>query len=408
MMSGANASPAGRSHLETSGANASPAGRSHYAKYEKQSGWKCRHVWIAVLILVLFQISYAATSADPADKPMHRLLNAGRQAFNSGNYKQAEDYCRKAVAVAGATGASDSEVALVEGDLANVLLTEGQNDESEKLLNHAIETLKSNSRADQRELPILMGNLGKLYQQTGRLESAEKTLREAVRLGRQLISDEPLYLSDLYNNLGVLHLQTGNREQAERNFRKALALVEGVVHENDPRKAPILANISALYFMQHKWGLAERTLLISIDIVERARGASHPDLCALLDNLGIIYFRQNDLVKAEEALRRELAIRRTAFGPQNVLTASAAASLANVLAATGKYDEAGNLFSEALNTQERVLGQRVPEVATTLEQFATLLRRTNREALAGDMESRAESIRMELLYTVSVKELRNR
>ena len=65
------------------------------------------------------------------------------------------------------------------------------------------------------------------------------------------------------------------------------------------------------------------------------------------------------------------------------------------------------LFTEALNTQERVLG-RVSEVATTLDHFANLLRRTNKDDLAGDMESRAESIRLELSYTVSVKGLRDR
>ncbi len=173
------------------------------------------------------------------------------------------------------------------------------------------------------------------------------------------------------------------------------------------RKSSILANLSALYFLQEEWSLAEQTLLRSIEIVERSQGSAHPNVCALLDNLGYLYFKQNDLERAETVLRRELAIRRTVFGPENASTASAAATLANVLAARGEYAEAGSLFTEALNTQERVLG-RVPEVATTLDQFANLLRRTNKDDLAGDMAARAESIRLELSYTVSVKGLHDR
>jgi tetratricopeptide (TPR) repeat protein len=184
-------------------------------------------------------------------------------------------------------------------------------------------------------------------------------------------------------------------------------LVEKVEEKNDGRKAFILANLSAMYFVQEKWALAEQTLLRSIEIVERTQGSEHPNVCTLLDNLGYLYFKQNELVRAETVLRRELAIRRTVFGPDNASTASVAATLANVLAARGAYAEAGNLFTEALKTQEQVLG-RVPEVATTMDQFANLLRRTHRDDLAGDMASRAESIRFESAYTVSVKTRRDR
>jgi hypothetical protein len=97
-----------------------------------------------------------------------------------------------------------------------------------------------------------------------------------------------------------------------------------------------------------------------------------------------------------------LAIRRKAFGLENASTALAAANLATVLVARNEYEEAGTLFAEALKTQEQVLGSG-PEVAATLDEFATLLRRTHRDDLAGDMTSRAESIRFESAYTVSVK-----
>jgi hypothetical protein len=43
-----------------------------------------------------------------------------------------------------------------------------------------------------------------------------------------------------------------------------------------------------------------------------------------------------------------------------------------------------------------------------MDQFANLLRRTHRDDLAGDMTSRAESIRFESAYTISVKGQRDR
>ncbi len=75
-----------------------------------------------------------------------------------------------AVAEASSGGASDTELVLSLGDLANVLLSQGKYDESEVLLNRAIAILRSRPTVDKRQLPVLLGNLGKLYQQTGRTE----------------------------------------------------------------------------------------------------------------------------------------------------------------------------------------------------------------------------------------------
>jgi len=88
---------------------------------------------------------------------------------------------------------------------------------------------------------------------------------------------------------------------------------------------------------------------------------------------------------------------------ENSYTALSAANLAEVLAAEGKSEEAGILFAEALKTQERIFGAEGPEVASTLEKFAKFLRHTNNQVLAGEMEDRANAIRVETAYTVSVK-----
>ena len=101
--------------------------------------------------------------------------------------------------------------------------------------------------------------------------------------------------------------------------------------------------------------------------------------------------------------RRALDLRRKAFGSENPYTALSAASLAEVLAAEGVNDEAGILFAEALKTQEGAFGAEDPEVALTLEKFARFLRHTNNNGLAGELEDRANSIRVERAYTVSVK-----
>jgi len=359
-------------------------------------------LWIAGVLILLLQ---CATTAWATDKGPTSLLSAGRRAFAEGNYKQAEEFIRQAAAEADIARASETDQVLILSDLASVLQSEGKFEESEPLFDRAVALLRSRSSDDKRRLPIILGNLGKLYMQMGRMERSEDTLHEALQLGKKYLRAEPHYLADFYNYLGMLHLRTGNRKQAERDFKSALSFIESdETDEKAVRKVPIMTSLSTLYYMDKKWSLAEQTLLQSVEIVERAKGMAHPNLCTLLDDLGFLYLKQNKLDSAEAVLRRDLAIRSMTFGTDSAFTASAAATLASVLAARGEYEEAHQLFTDALNTQERVLG-RVPEVAATLDQFANLLRQTNNDALAGVLSSRAASIRLESEYTVSLKAL---
>ena len=59
----------------------------------------------------------------------------------------------------------------------------------------------------------------------------------------------------------------------------------------------------------------------------------------------------------------------------------------------GKYSEAEPLYKRSLAIVAKALGPEHPHVATSLENYAMLLRKTNREVGAIRMEARAEAIR---------------
>ena len=61
--------------------------------------------------------------------------------------------------------------------------------------------------------------------------------------------------------------------------------------------------------------------------------------------------------------------------------------------AQGKYAEAESLLKSAFAIAEKVLGPEHPDVALILENYTVLLRETDREAEAVEMEARAKAIR---------------
>lgn len=58
-----------------------------------------------------------------------------------------------------------------------------------------------------------------------------------------------------------------------------------------------------------------------------------------------------------------------------------------------KEATANSIYQRALEIREKALGPEHPDVAASLENYADLLRKTNREAQAEELEVRAEAIR---------------
>lgn len=68
-------------------------------------------------------------------------------------------------------------------------------------------------------------------------------------------------------------------------------------------------------------------------------------------------------------------------------------NLALLYHAQGNYAEAEPLYKRSLAIVENALGPEHPNVATALENYSELLRETNRETEAAEMEARATAIR---------------
>ncbi len=69
-------------------------------------------------------------------------------------------------------------------------------------------------------------------------------------------------------------------------------------------------------------------------------------------------------------------------------------NLALLYAAQGRYAEAEPLYKRALAISEKALGPDHPNVATSLENYAAVLRKTGRTSEAANIEARAKTIRV--------------
>jgi tetratricopeptide (TPR) repeat protein len=96
--------------------------------------------------------------------------------------------------------------------------------------------------------------------------------------------------------------------------------------------------------------------------------------------------------EAEPLLRRALTIYENSFGPEHPNVASGLNNLASVFSATNRLADAEPLYRHALTIYERTLGPEHSEVATALNNLAGLLHATNRLAEAEPLYRRALEI----------------
>ena len=96
-----------------------------------------------------------------------------------------------------------------------------------------------------------------------------------------------------------------------------------------------------------------------------------------------------------EAEKQALAALQEAekFGPNDQRFAISLLFLGRVYQDQGQYSRAEPLYQRSLAIWEKALGSEHPNVATGLENYAKLLRKTNREAEAAKLEARAKAIR---------------
>ena len=142
---------------------------------------------------------------------------------------------------------------------------------------------------------------------------------------------------------------------------------------------------------------AEPLLRRAIAVRERALGPEHPDLAIPIDNLARLYADTGRPAEAELLFQRTLAIREQALGPEHPAVAESLGCLGLFYRGEGRSAEALPLFERALATYERTPDAEYPDLAFSLHHRAWLYEAAGRHAEAEPLHQRAIAIREQAL-----------
>jgi tetratricopeptide (TPR) repeat protein len=135
----------------------------------------------------------------------------------------------------------------------------------------------------------------------------------------------------------------------------------------------------------------------ALAIREKALGPDHPDVAVSLNNLANLYDKLGRYGDAEQLFKRSLAILEKVLGPNHTDVGLSLNNLAGVYNERGRYGDAEPLYKRSLAIYERVLGPDHPNVALSLNNLAELYRAEGRYADAEPLLKRALAIREKAL-----------
>jgi len=190
---------------------------------------------------------------------------------------------------------------------------------------------------------------------------------------------------------GLQALHEGRLADAERLLTAALEQAEKYGLE-DLRVADAANDLAVVYANSGKPVEAELLFNRALVIGEKGLGPDHPGVGATVQNLGILYATQERYREAEPLLNRSLAINLKQFGGKHVRTALSLKTLSSFYAIQGELGEAERLIHKSLAIlEESRIRQGDPQLTSTLEVLAAILRNTNREQEARELERRLEA-----------------
>ncbi len=145
------------------------------------------------------------------------------------------------------------------------------------------------------------------------------------------------------DNIAGMQYQQGRLQQALATFEKALTLKKRSLGKEDIAVARAMHFLAGVYYELNDAEKSISHLRSSVKIYEKVLGKDHATVASALHNLGTIHHVIHQYEHAERAYKKALHIKMRVLGPDHEETARLTKSYAELLAKTGRAEEAKSL-----------------------------------------------------------------
>ncbi|HEU4601169.1 MAG TPA: tetratricopeptide repeat protein, partial [Steroidobacteraceae bacterium] len=244
----------------------------------------------------------------------------------------------------------------------------GQEPTARSLLDQAAERIQSDLDQQPAVRARLLEAIGRSYRRLGAPDRAIPYLEHSLKLLGTL-PDERARIGSVLAELAVAQRWAGRLEESDANFAKALAtLHEHADHDSDGY-ASLILDIGRLEEIRGNTSESQRHFEEALRIFTKRYGRQDPTVAMILSELAVTYSWENRFDEAEKMAREAVEIYKN-VPPRHPDRILADYRLADMLLYKNKYDEAGPIFENVLQSQRELYGADSGFVADTLGSLA--------------------------------------
>ena len=251
------------------------------------------------------------------------------------------------------------------------------------------------------EYSEVLNNLAGVYDDIGEYERAENLYFEAINIIKDNYGNDSLRFAEISNNIGRFYSNIGDYNNAKEFYNKSLSIFHKILGENHINLSPILVNLASQYQNDGEFELAEKLLLRALKIQKLNIGRNDLLIPRILNNLGTLYVCIGKLSDATNNFQQALDILKgNQYGNVIELQAVVLSNIAAVKRKMKSYDEAENLYKEAIDIWLNTIGLNNNSVSNAYGHMATICSENNDFIMALSYIQKSLDIHNRLIYDV--------
>ncbi|MBN1972611.1 MAG: serine/threonine protein kinase [Sedimentisphaerales bacterium] len=208
-------------------------------------------------------------------------------------------------------------------------------------------------------------SLGKTYRNLGNYDLAEKHLIRAYALQSEKLGNKDIETLDTMELLGSVYMRMGRYQDAQTLFDQTVTGLTEVLGPDDPNTLSSMNELAVLYLSWGVYSKAEDLYIKALPVSRKVFGDDAAFTLLLTGNLADVYRFQGRYKEAEELYlkaKQEINYLYTVEDPDIIYYALYSRNgLGMLYIIEGKYTEAAQCFSEALDLGYSILEEGHPD-----------------------------------------------
>jgi tetratricopeptide (TPR) repeat protein len=235
--------------------------------------------------------------------------------------------------------------------------------------------------------------LGMAYQEGGLPAEAVRCFRHEMEMIKSTVGSGNASYVTAMTNLGTVYAASGEPASGENLLRKALHIETRLAAPDPLAVATIETRLSEALLNRGHYQEADRLLESAVPVVKASGEAVNTAIA--LNNLGVVRQRQHRYNEALELFSQALALLEQKYGPEHPVVLGPMSNIAVLYGETGRVAEGDALFRRAQAICERSMPPNHPSHANLLAGYAAFLRRAGDKSRAKAIEEQARSLARE-------------